>query len=138
MPLPAWRFAPDIPAALVAVALGIGVSAAFDITALGISLIGDIPVGLPSLSLPDLSMVRSLWLPAVGIALMSFTESSAAARAFRGHGDPETNANQELFALGIANIAGGLTQAYPAGGGTSQTAVNAKAGAKTQMAELGK
>ncbi|MFN2196673.1 MAG: SulP family inorganic anion transporter [Anaerolineales bacterium] len=130
------RFAPRIPAALVAVAMGIGVSAAFDITALGISLIGNIPSGLPALSLPDLSMVRSLWLPAIGIALMSFTESSAAARAFREHGDPETDANQELFALGIANIAGGLTQAYPAGGGTSQTAVNAKAGAKTQMAEL--
>ena len=67
---------------------------------------------------------------------MSFTESIAAARSFRGHGDPMLDANQELFSLGIANIGGGFFQAYPAGGGTSQTAVNSKAGAKTQVAEM--
>lgn len=130
------RFAQRIPAALVAVAFGIALSAIVDLGDLGISLIGEIPTGLPSFSLPELSLVNSLWLPAMGIALMSFTESIAAARAFRKHGDPETDANQELFALGMANVAGSLFQAYPAGGGTSQTAVNSGAGAKTQMAEL--
>ncbi|MCB0175744.1 MAG: STAS domain-containing protein, partial [Anaerolineae bacterium] len=108
----------------------------FNLSQLGISLIGNIPTGLPSFSLPNLSLVGSLWLPAIGIALMSFTESTAAARAFRRHGEPAADANQELFALGMANIAGGFFQAYPAGGGTSQTAVNAKAGAKTQVAEM--
>jgi high affinity sulfate transporter 1 len=130
------RFAQRIPAALVAVASGIALSAMIDLGNLGISLIGEIPTGLPSFSLPDLSLVNTLWLPAMGIALMSFTESIAAARAFRKHGDPEPDANQELFALGMANVAGCLFQAYPAGGGTSQTAVNSKAGAKTQMAQL--
>ncbi|MCA9874761.1 MAG: sulfate permease [Anaerolineales bacterium] len=130
------RFVPRIPAALVAVAAGITLSAFVNLDGFGISLIGDIPTGLPSFSLPDLSLVGSLWLPALGIALMSFTESTAAARAFRGQGEPAVDANHELFALGMANIAGGFFQAYPAGGGTSQTAVNANAGAKTQLAEL--
>ncbi len=130
------RFVPRLPAALVAVAFGITLSAVVDLSNFGIALIGDIPTGLPSLSLPDLSLVGSLWLPALGIALMSFTESIAAARAFRGQSEPAVDANHELFALGMANIAGGFFQAYPAGGGTSQTAVNANAGAKTQIAEL--
>ena len=67
---------------------------------------------------------------------MSFTESIAAARAFQKHGEPPAVANQELLALGMANIGGGLLQAMPSGGGTSQTAVNNQAGAKTQMAEI--
>jgi SulP family sulfate permease len=130
------RFVPRLPAALVAVAFGIALSALFNLSRLGISLIGEIPTGLPSFSLLDLSLVSSLWLPALGIALMSFTESTAAARAFREHGEPIADANRELFALGVANIAGGFFQAYPAGGGTSQTAVNAEAGAKSQIAQM--
>jgi SulP family sulfate permease len=130
------HFVPRIPAALVAVAIGIVLSAILNVNKLGITLIGHIPTGLPSFSLPDPSLVRSLWLPAIGIALMSFTESIAAARAFRGSGEPTPDANQELFALGMANVAGSFLQAYPAGGGTSQTAVNAKAGAKSQIAEM--
>jgi MFS superfamily sulfate permease-like transporter len=72
----------------------------------------------------------------VGIALMSFTQSIASARAFQKHGEPEPDANQELLALGLANFGGGLLQAMPSGGGTSQTAVNDGAGAKTQVAEI--
>jgi SulP family sulfate permease len=130
------RFVPRIPAALVAVAFGIALSALLDLGQLGVSLVGDIPAGLPSLSLPDLSLVSNLWLPAIAIALLSFTESIAIARAFRKYGEPVPDANQELLALGLANIAGGLFQAYPASGGTSQTAVNASAGAKTQVAAI--
>ena len=130
------RFVPRIPAALVAVAAGIAISALLNVSELGIALIGQIPPGLPSFSPPDLSLVSSLWPAASGIALMSFTESIAAARSFRNHGDPMPEANQELFALGLANIGGGFFQAYPAGGGTSQTAVNADAGAKSQISEM--
>jgi len=130
------RFVPRIPAALVAVASGIALSAFFSLSQLGISLVGDIPAGLPSFSLPDLSLIRNLWLPAVAIALLSFTESIAIARSFRKFGEPVPDANQELIAMGMANIVGGLFQAYPASGGASQTAVNANAGAKTQVAGM--
>ncbi len=128
------RFVPRIPAPLVAVAAGIGVMALSG-DALGIAQIGTIPSGLPSFALPDSSLLGALWPSALGIALMSFTESSAAARAFRHHGDPLPDANRELFALGMANIGGSVFQGMPAGGGTSQTAINSDAGARTQIAQ---
>jgi hypothetical protein len=67
---------------------------------------------------------------------MSFTESIAAGRAFAQPGERRPDANQELLALGAANLAGGLFAAMPSGGGTSQTAVNARAGARTPVASL--
>lgn len=123
------RVSKRIPAALVAVALGILASALLNLEASGVELVGVIPPSLPRLSLPDLSLLQDLWPGALGIALMSFVESIASARAFAGHDDPPVDADQELFALDLANIAGAFTQAYPAGGGTSQTAVNDQAGA---------
>jgi sulfate permease, SulP family len=80
--------------------------------------------------------VGALLPAAAGIALMSFIESISAARAFAAKADPPVDADRELLALGVANLGGGLLQAYPAGGGTSQTAVNDGAGARTQLAEL--
>jgi high affinity sulfate transporter 1 len=130
------RFVPRLSAPLVAVIVGIAASGLLNLDAQGIKLVGDIPAGLPSFSLPDLSLVRTLLPAAVGIALMAFTESIASARSFQMHGEPEPDANQELLALGLANIGGGFLQSMPAGGGTSQTAVNDQAGAKTQMAEI--
>jgi MFS superfamily sulfate permease-like transporter len=67
---------------------------------------------------------------------MSFTESIAAARAFADPDDPEVDADQELRALGTANLAGGFFQAFPAGGGLSQTAVNRGSGARSQLAGI--
>jgi SulP family sulfate permease len=130
------RFSPRLSAPLVAVAFGILASTVLNLGDKGVALVGTIPPGLPSFTAPDLSLVGGLWLSALGIALMSFTESIAAARAFQKHGDREAVANQELLALAMGNIGGGLFQAFPAGGGTSQTAVNDRAGAKTQLAEM--
>jgi high affinity sulfate transporter 1 len=129
------RLTKRLPAPLVAVAFGILLSALFNLDAQGVKLVGEIPAGLPSLSLPDLSLVKTLWPGALGIALMSFVESIAAARAFAKHDDPPVVADQELLALGAANIGGSFFQAYPAGGGTSQTAVNDQAGARSQLAQ---
>ena len=100
----------------------------------GVALVGTIPPGLPHLALPDLDLVGRLVVPAAGIALMAFVESIAAGRAFAGPEEPEVDADQELRALGGANLAGGLFQAFPAGGGLSQTAVNRGAGARSQVA----
>ncbi len=72
----------------------------------------------------------------MAIALMSFTESIAAARVFSARGEPRPVPNRELFATGAANLAGAWFGAMPAGGGTSQTAVNRAAGARTQVAGL--
>jgi MFS superfamily sulfate permease-like transporter len=77
-----------------------------------------------------------MWPGALGIALMSFTETIAAARAFARPDAPPLGPNRELLATGAANAAGGLFGAMPSGGGTSQTAVNLRAGARTQVAGL--
>src|SRR5262249_59028334 len=103
---------------------------------LGVETVGSVPRGFPTLAWPDLHLVAQMWPGAAGIALMSFTETIAAARAFAAPGEPRPVPNQELLALGVANVGGGLFGAMPAGGGTTQTAVNRSAGARSQMAEL--
>jgi MFS superfamily sulfate permease-like transporter len=116
--------------------MGIAASAFLALGARGVSTVGMIPPGLPGVTWPDVPMLASLWPEAAGIALISFTESIAAGRAFMRPGDPRPEANRELRALGLSNVLGGLTGAMPAGGGTSQTAVNVRAGAKSPLASL--
>ncbi len=130
------HFAPRAPAPLLALGLAIGASAAFNLSQSGVATIGAVSGSLPSLIRPQLELVWILWPAAAGIALMSFTESIAAARAFAAPGEPRPAPNRELLAIGCANLAGGLLGAMPAGGGTTQTAVNRKAGARTQLAAL--
>lgn len=130
-----WRW-PHLPAPLVAVGGGIAAVWLLGLPALGVSTVGLIPQGLPSLTLPDPALAEQLLPGALGIALMSFTESIAAGRAFAGRDDPPINANRELLASGAANLGGALLGAMPAGGGTSQTAVVRAAGGRTQKASL--
>ena len=103
---------------------------------LGVKSVGQIPQGLPSFSWPDFSLVAALWPGALGIAVMSFTETIAAGRAFAKSEEPPLRPNQELLATGLANAGGALLGAMPAGGGTTQTAVNRLAGARSQLAEM--
>jgi MFS superfamily sulfate permease-like transporter len=117
------HFTPRVPAPLVAVAIGIAVSAFFGLDKMGVGLVGTVQAGLPAFALPDLS-------------LMSFIETAAAGRAFIQQGEPHPDANRELVALGMANLAGSLFSNMPAGGGTTQTAVNNGAGARSQVAGL--
>jgi len=129
------HYLPKLPAPLVWVAVAIAASAVLGLGARGVKLVGAVPSGLPSLALPDMASIARLWPAALGIALMSFTESVAAARTFCGRDDPPVNANQELLALGAANLAVAMVGGLPAGGGTSQTAVADQAGARSQMAQ---
>jgi SulP family sulfate permease len=130
------RLWPHSPAPLVAVGGGIAAAWFFGLQALGVSVVGLIPQGFPSLTLPDLALAEQLVPGALGIALMSFTETIAAGRAFARPGDPPIDANRELVATGAANIGGALFGAMPAGGGTSQTAVVRAAGGVSQKASL--
>lgn len=130
------RLRPHSPAPLVAVSGGIAASWFFGLQAAGVSTVGLIPPGLPSLTWPDLALVEALAPGALGIALMSFTETIAAGRAFARQGEPPIDANRDLVATGAANIAGALVGSMPAGGGTSQTAVVRAAGGRTQAVSL--
>jgi high affinity sulfate transporter 1 len=130
------RFFPRAPAPLIVVASAIASVRLFGLQAHGVETVGEIPQGLPSFTFPDFSLVAQLWPGALGIALMSFTETIAAGRAFATSEEPHLRPNQELAATGLANAGGALLGAMPSGGGTTQTAVNRLAGARTQLAEL--
>jgi high affinity sulfate transporter 1 len=130
------RFSPRTPAPLAAMAVGIAASGLLALQTFGVQTVGEIPLGLPEFTAPNLALVEQLWPGALGIALMSFTESIAAARAFAGRDEPRPDPDRELVATGLGNVAGGLFGAMPGGGGTSQTAVNRSAGARSQFAGL--
>ncbi len=134
--IPMERFWPHSPAPLVAIGGGIVAAFALGLEQHGVATVGAIPRGLPMLTLPDLALVEKLVPGALGIALMSFTETIAAGRAFAAREDPPIDANRELVATGAANVAGALFGAMPAGGGTSQTAVVRAAGGRTQIASF--
>ncbi|WP_223456675.1 MULTISPECIES: SulP family inorganic anion transporter [unclassified Pseudomonas] len=130
------RFTPRLPAPLIAVALGIIGMSLFGLERFGVSAVGVVPIGLPAPTLPVWSMAETLWSSAMGIALMSFTETIAAGRAFARSDEPAPQPNRELLATGVANIGGAFLGAMVAGGGTTQTAVNRLAGARSQLAAL--
>ena len=130
------RLMPRAPAPLVAVAAGIIGAYLLNLHAHGVELVGHIPQGLPSFTPPVLSLATRLWPGALGIALMSFTETIAAGRAFARNEEPSPQPNRELLATGLANAGGALLGAMAGGGGTTQTAVNRLAGARTQLAEI--
>jgi high affinity sulfate transporter 1 len=130
------RFLPRAPAPLIVVAAGIASVSLLGLQELGVDLVGHLPKGLPTLTLPDFSLFQQLWPGAAGIALMSFTETIAAGRAFAKSAEPDPRPNRELLATGLGNACGAILGAMPSGGGTTQTAVNRRAGAHTQLAEL--
>jgi high affinity sulfate transporter 1 len=130
------RRRPHWPAPLIAVAGAIAGAALLGWQSHGIDVVGGVPSGFPHLTLPDPSLARQLWPGACGIALMSFTETIAVGRAFQASDEPLPRANRELLATGIGNAAGAFFGAMPSGGGMSQTAVNRRAGARSQLAQL--
>jgi sulfate permease, SulP family len=130
------RLAPRAPAPLIAVGGAIAASWWFGLGSVGVATVGTIPRGFPPLTLPDVALAAQLLPGALGIALMSFTETIAAGRAFAGRGEPALDAGRELVATGAANLGGALLGAMPAGGGTSQTAVVRAAGGRSQKAAL--
>ncbi len=127
---------PKAPAPLVVVALGIIIVSLLHLATRGVSIVGHVPTGLPTLVMPELTLATSLWPAAAGIALMSFTETIAAGRAFVFPGEHYPYPNGELWATGLANAIGAPFGCMPAGGGTSQTAVNRLVGAQSQLAGL--
>jgi SulP family sulfate permease len=132
------RFAPRIPGGLVVLVLGITISSILDLTNHGVATIGKIPTGLPSVDLPSLSGSQ-LWVlipSALGMVLVIFSESLGAAETFAEKHHYRIDPNQEMIALGAANLGSGLLGGLAGGGSLSQTAVNEGAGARSEMSPI--
>jgi SulP family sulfate permease len=132
------RFAPKIPPALVVVVVAIALAHRFDFQALGIALVGSIPQGIPKFALPSLdwSDIHALAPAVIGIALLTYTEAILLARAFGAKNNYEVNPNQELTALGMADVGAGLFQGFAVTGSQARTTINDAAGGKTQLTSL--
>ncbi|MGO8838721.1 MAG: SulP family inorganic anion transporter [Limisphaerales bacterium] len=132
---------PGRPVALVVVVVSLVAVPLLALPEHGISVVGQLPAGLPSFDLAHLGW-RDLdaytWRQLVSLTfacfLLSYIESISAARTFALKYHYEVDARQELLGLGAANLLAGLFQGYPSAGGLSQSAVNEKAGARTPLA----
>ena len=127
-----------VPATLLVVAAGIFVVKLLQLNEKGVAVVGVIPEGLPSFSLPSINAADfTQLLPiATTLALIAFVEAYSVAKAIEEKHNYKIDADQELRALGLANIFGALFKSYPTTGGFSRTAVNDQAGAVTPMASL--
>jgi high affinity sulfate transporter 1 len=130
------RVLPRRPIALFVVAIAILVMTFFPLAGYGVKTVGTIPQGLPALGWPVVhwSEVDNLLVPALACFLLSYVESISVVRTFALKHRYPVSADQELLALGVANLAAGVGQGYPLAGGMSQSAVNEKAGAQTPLA----
>ncbi|MGY0459325.1 SulP family inorganic anion transporter [Kitasatospora sp. cg17-2] len=139
----AAHYVPRLPAPLLAVVLGTAAVAAFDLEQHGIDTIGAIPGGLPHFSWPDLGDLDRLVLPAVGVLLVGYTDMILTARAFASEGSggsegsgERLDADQELLALGSANLGAGLLSGFPVSSSASRTALARSTGGRTQVYSL--
>jgi len=132
------RWFPRIPGGLLVLVLGIAVSAGFDLSSHGVDVVGKVPSGLPSVSVPrpPRADILPLVAGALGMLLVIFSESLGAAQNFATKYGYSIDANQELVALGVANTASGLVGGLPGGGSLSQSAVNEGAGARSEVSPL--
>jgi SulP family sulfate permease len=127
-----------IPGALVALVFGIAAVAVFDLAAHGVSVIGEVQTGvaLPGIPRVPLSSIPFLVIGAAGIVFLAVGESVGAGRAFGARHGYEIDADQELIALGAANLSSGLFGGFTVDGSLSQTATGETAGTKSQLASL--
>jgi sulfate permease, SulP family len=132
------RRAPGVPGSLVAVLAGIAAVAIFGLDDHGVAIVGSVDSGLPSLGTPDLALADygELAAGALGVMLIGFAEGLGAAKTYAAREHYEIDPNRELLGLGGANLAAGLSGGMVVNGSLSKTAVNASAGARTQLAGL--
>jgi sulfate permease, SulP family len=132
------RVFPRIPAALVALVFGILVVSLFNMEQRGVAIVGTIPGGFPQLKIPaiGLSDLLALLPGALGLMLVAYSEHTGAASASASRHHYDLDANQELFAVGIANLGAGLFQGFAVGGSLSRSTANDAAGARSQVSSL--
>ena len=132
------RVAPRVPWALVVTAVAVVASRVVDLEAHGVAVIADVPGGLPTPALPGIGMsqVGALSGGAIALALVALAESIGTARSLAAQRGYEIDPNQELVALGAANLGAGVLQGFPVDASLSRSAVGAGAGVRTRLSGL--
>ena len=129
------RLFPRAPVPLIGMLLAAGVVVLFDLQDRGVTVVGPIPRELPSLQLPDIEPddLRELVPAALGIAMVAFTDNILTARAFQARHASGLDSNQELLAIGAANLAVGAAQGFPVSSSGSRTAIGDSMGGRSQL-----
>jgi SulP family sulfate permease len=132
------RLFPRAPVPLFGMLAAAGAVALFELDDHGIAVVGDIPAGLPTPLLPNVTGgdVASLLLPAVGVAIVAYSDNVLTARAFATRNSYEIDSNQELLALGAANVASGVMQGFPVSSSGSRTVIGDSLGSRSQLYSL--
>jgi high affinity sulfate transporter 1 len=131
----AGRTLPRLPVPLLGVLLATAATAVFSLESKGIRLIGDIPAGLPTPGIPAISSadLTALLLPAIGVAIVGYSDNVLTARSFATRNGYRIDANTELLALGTSNIAAGLLRGFPVSSSASRTSIGDALGSRTQL-----
>jgi high affinity sulfate transporter 1 len=129
------RYVRRLPALLVVVVAATVVATVFGLGARGVHLVGPLPQGLPSLTIPSVAWadVLPVFAGALGIVLVTLTDTISTSASFAERRDEEVDTSQEMFGIGVANLAAGLFQGFPVSTSGSRTAVAEQSGAKTQL-----
>ncbi|BAQ61305.1 sulfate permease [Geminocystis sp. NIES-3708] len=131
-------FGTKLPSTLIAVVLAIAISSFFGLEDKGVDVVGIVPAGIPSFKTPQIQQtdIIPLILGGVGIAFIGFNSTMVAAEAFAMKNRYQIDSNQELIALGVANISAGVSQGFAISGTASRTAANDAAEGKTQLVSI--
>ena len=132
------RLLPKVPAVLVAVVAAIGLSIALDLGDRGVNLIGELPQGLPSFTIPAVGIGDALAIlaGALGVALVALGDTISVSTSFAERHGQRVDGNREMIAIGVSNIGAGLFQGFPVSTSSSRTAVAESAGSRTQVTGL--
>ncbi|GAB1516719.1 SulP family inorganic anion transporter [Actinophytocola sp. KF-1] len=129
---------PRLPVPPVAVLLAAAATAVFSLRDSGVAVIGTIPAAVPVPGLPAVSGadVLALLLPAVGVAVVGYSDNVLTARSFAIRNGYRIDANSELLALGTANVTAGVLQGFPVSSSASRTAIGDSTGSRSQVHSL--
>jgi sulfate permease, SulP family len=131
------HFFPTAPTPLIAVLISTAAVAIFDLDSQGLAIVGVIPAGLPRLSIPSFpTQLPDLLASALGIAIVGYSDNVLTARSFAARHHYSIDPNQELLALGLANVGAGLVQGFPVSSSGSRTVIGDNLGSKTQLFSL--
>lgn len=132
------KYLPRIPGPLIVVVLGIVIAYFFNLQSFGVKIVGEVPQGLPSISVPFFTMdsVIKLLPTALTISFIGFLESISIGKVIAAKKNYTLEPNKELIGLGLANVIGSFFSSYPVTGSLSRTAVNDDSGAKTQVSSI--